>query len=102
MSGRFQSPRRTVENRSAHYRSVIAQPKPRQTSEIIQIAPVQVFGRNTTVVVPDSENVLLVREKVHVTPGSSDFTFVLHDRVLGFRDGTFFAAWDLLGRGKLQ
>ena len=50
----------------------------------------------------DSKNVLLIGEKVHVIPGYSDFTFVLHDRVLGFRDGTVFAAWDLLGRGKLQ
>jgi hypothetical protein len=35
-------------------------------------------------------------------PGYSDFTFVLHDRVLGFRHGRIEAVWDLLGRGKLQ
>ena len=35
-------------------------------------------------------------------PGYSDFTFVLHDRVLGFRGGRVEAVWDLLGRGKLQ
>jgi D-serine deaminase-like pyridoxal phosphate-dependent protein len=53
-------------------------------------------------IVTDSKNVLLIGEKVHVIPGYSDFTFVLHDRAFGFRDGTVYAAWDLLGRGKLQ
>jgi D-serine deaminase-like pyridoxal phosphate-dependent protein len=45
---------------------------------------------------------LRIGEKVHVIPGYSDFTFVLHDRVLGFRKERVSAAWDLLGRGKLQ
>ena len=46
----------------------------------------------------DSQNDLPIGEKVHVVPGYSDFTFVLHDRVLGFATGaskpygTFWAA----------
>jgi D-serine deaminase-like pyridoxal phosphate-dependent protein len=43
-----------------------------------------------------------IGEKVHVVPGYSDFTFVLHDRVLGLRRGRVEAVWDLLGRGRLQ
>jgi D-serine deaminase-like pyridoxal phosphate-dependent protein len=50
----------------------------------------------------DSQNDLPIGEKVHVIPGYSDFTFVLHDRVLGWRGGRVEAAWDLLGRGCLQ
>jgi D-serine deaminase-like pyridoxal phosphate-dependent protein len=45
---------------------------------------------------------LKIGEKVHVVPGYSDFTFVLHDRVLGLRSGRVEAVWDLLGRGRLQ
>ena len=43
-----------------------------------------------------------IGEKVHVIPGYSDFTFVLHDRVLALRSGRVEAVWDLLGRGRLQ
>jgi D-serine deaminase-like pyridoxal phosphate-dependent protein len=43
-----------------------------------------------------------IGEKVLVVPGYSDFTFVLHDRVLGHRNGTVESSWDLLGRGMLQ
>ena len=50
----------------------------------------------------DSEIDLPIGEKVQVVPGYSDFTFVLHDRVLGMRRGRVEAVWDLLGRGKLQ
>jgi D-serine deaminase-like pyridoxal phosphate-dependent protein len=50
----------------------------------------------------DEENVLFIGEKVHVIPGYSDFTFVLHDRVLGYRDGKVSTVWELSGRGKLQ
>jgi hypothetical protein len=39
---------------------------------------------------------------VFVIPGYSDFTFVLHDRVIALRDGRVEAVWHLLGRGKLQ
>ncbi len=45
---------------------------------------------------------LKIGEKVHVVPGYSDFTFVLHDRVLGCRHNKVEAVWDLLGRGRLQ
>jgi D-serine deaminase-like pyridoxal phosphate-dependent protein len=48
------------------------------------------------------ETVLQIGEKVHVIPGYSDFTFVLHDRVIGLRGGRVEAVWDLLGRGCLQ
>jgi D-serine deaminase-like pyridoxal phosphate-dependent protein len=54
------------------------------------------------VVSTPSANELRIGEKVHVIPGYSDFTFVLHDRVLGFRNGKVQAAWRLLGRGCLQ
>jgi D-serine deaminase-like pyridoxal phosphate-dependent protein len=49
---------------------------------------------------PGSE--LKIGQKVQVVPGYSDFTFVLHDRVLGCRSGRVEAVWDLLSRGKLQ
>jgi D-serine deaminase-like pyridoxal phosphate-dependent protein len=45
---------------------------------------------------------LRIGEKLHVIPGYSDFTFVLHNRVLGYREGRVVAVWDLLGRGCLQ
>jgi D-serine deaminase-like pyridoxal phosphate-dependent protein len=45
---------------------------------------------------------LKIGEKVHVTPGYSDFTFVLHDRVVVQRAGRVEAVWELLGRGMLQ
>jgi D-serine deaminase-like pyridoxal phosphate-dependent protein len=54
------------------------------------------------VVSTPSANELRIGEKVHVIPGYSDFTFVLHDRVLGFRKGEVEAAWELFGRGCLQ
>jgi D-serine deaminase-like pyridoxal phosphate-dependent protein len=50
----------------------------------------------------DPKTALRIGEKVHVIPGYSDFTFVLHDRVLGFRQERVSAVWDLLGRGRLQ
>ncbi|MGE3821963.1 MAG: alanine racemase [Isosphaeraceae bacterium] len=45
---------------------------------------------------------LEIGEKVIVIPGYSDFTFVLHDRVLAQRDGIVESVWELTGRGKLQ
>jgi D-serine deaminase-like pyridoxal phosphate-dependent protein len=45
---------------------------------------------------------LEIGEKVHILPGYSDFTFVLHDRVLGLFRDRVAAVWDLLGRGRLQ
>lgn len=43
-----------------------------------------------------------IGKKVAVTPGYSDFTFVLHDRVLGHRQGRVEVVWPLLARGMLQ
>lgn len=45
---------------------------------------------------------LAIGDKVLVIPGYSDFTFVLHDRVLGHRRGIVEASWPLWGRGMLQ
>ena len=45
---------------------------------------------------------LAIGDKVRVIPGYSDFTFVLHDRVLGHRRGRVEASWALWGRGMLQ
>jgi D-serine deaminase-like pyridoxal phosphate-dependent protein len=56
---------------------------------------------HATVEVPDA-TVLAIGEKVGVIPGYSDFTFVLHDRVIGTRAGRVEAVWPLLGRGMLQ
>jgi D-serine deaminase-like pyridoxal phosphate-dependent protein len=50
----------------------------------------------------DRQNSLKIGEKVHVIPGYSDFTFVLHDRAVALRRGRVEAVWDLLGRGCLQ
>jgi D-serine deaminase-like pyridoxal phosphate-dependent protein len=55
-----------------------------------------------TTLTTSSTSVLQIGEKVHVIPGYSDFTFVLHDRVLGHRRGQVEAVWSLLGRGQLQ
>lgn len=43
-----------------------------------------------------------IGRKVQIIPGYSDLTFVLHDRVLGHRDGRVETVWPLLGRGLLQ
>lgn len=45
---------------------------------------------------------LRIGQKVEVIPGYSDFTFVLHDRVIGHRGGRVEAVWPLWGRGMLQ
>jgi D-serine deaminase-like pyridoxal phosphate-dependent protein len=45
---------------------------------------------------------LRIGDRVRVIPGYSDFTFVLHDRILAHRDGRVEACWPLLGRGMLQ
>ena len=54
----------------------------------------------TVEVPPDSD--LRIGKKLSVIPGYSDFTFVLHDRVIGCRAGRVESVWELLGRGKLQ
>jgi D-serine deaminase-like pyridoxal phosphate-dependent protein len=43
-----------------------------------------------------------IGEKLAVIPGYSDFTFVLHDRVLGIRGDRVESVWELYGRGMLQ
>jgi D-serine deaminase-like pyridoxal phosphate-dependent protein len=45
---------------------------------------------------------LKIGDRVSVIPGYSDFTFVLHNRVIGHRSGRVESAWELLGRGMLQ
>jgi D-serine deaminase-like pyridoxal phosphate-dependent protein len=45
---------------------------------------------------------LRIGQKIEVIPGYSDFTFVLHERVLGHRRGRVEASWPLWGRGMLQ
>lgn len=50
----------------------------------------------------DSAADLQIGSKLEVIPGYSDFTFVLHDRVLGHRNGVVEAVWALWGRGMLQ
>ena len=58
-------------------------------------------AEHATVAVPPGTQ-LPIGSKVHVIPGYSDFTFVLHDRVLGYRGHRIEACWDLLGRGRLE
>jgi len=40
----------------------------------------------------DPPNSLQIGEKLHIIPGYSDFTFVLHDRVIGLHHGDVTAA----------
>ena len=58
-------------------------------------------AEHTRVEIP-SDSPIRLGDRVAVTPGYSDFTFVLHDRVIAHRNGRVEAVWDLLGRGKLQ
>ena len=64
--------------------------------------PVVGLSAEHTTIALDTKTNLEIGEKVHIVPGYSDFTFVLHDRVLGTRGGRVEAVWDLLGRGRLQ
>jgi D-serine deaminase-like pyridoxal phosphate-dependent protein len=50
----------------------------------------------------ESQSPLKIGSKLHIIPGYSDLTFVLHDRVLGYRGGRVQSSWELWGRGKLQ
>jgi D-serine deaminase-like pyridoxal phosphate-dependent protein len=45
---------------------------------------------------------LKIGDKVELRVPYSDFTTVLHDQFLGFRNGTLETVWPILGRGKLQ
>lgn len=58
-------------------------------------------AEHTTVSIP-ADTALAIGDRVQVIPGYSDFTFVLHDRVLAHRQGRVEAVWPLLGRGQLQ
>ena len=58
-------------------------------------------AEHATVEVGPGED-LAIGDKVLVTPGYSDFTFVLHDRVIGHRRGRVESNWALWGRGMLQ
>ncbi len=76
-----------------------------QASPILRDYPdCQVVGLSAehATIALDPETNLDIGEKVHITPGYSDFTFVLHDRVLGVRRGRVEAVWDILSRGRLQ
>ncbi|MDR3638250.1 MAG: DSD1 family PLP-dependent enzyme [Isosphaeraceae bacterium] len=64
-------------------------------------AVLSLSAEHTTLAVLDGRE-LKIGKKVMVIPGYSDFTFVLHDRILGLRGGRVEAEWELLGRGKLQ
>jgi D-serine deaminase-like pyridoxal phosphate-dependent protein len=45
---------------------------------------------------------LSIGQKVQLIPGYSDFTFVLHDRIIAHRQGLVEAVWPILGRGMMQ
>lgn len=45
---------------------------------------------------------LKIGDKVEVVVGYGDFTTVLHDEFLGFRNNRLEVVWPILGRGKLQ
>jgi D-serine deaminase-like pyridoxal phosphate-dependent protein len=62
---------------------------------------VSLTAEHATVELAASDH-LRIGAKVEVIPGYSDFTFVLHDRVLGHRNGRVETCWPLLARGMLQ
>ncbi len=99
--------------------TVVSRPAPDRA--ILDIGQKSVSGHKTPPVLKDYPNSLIVGlsaehatvavaqgdelrigQKVEVFPGYSDFTFVLHDRVLAHRHRRVEAAWPLLGRGMLQ
>jgi 3-hydroxy-D-aspartate aldolase len=45
---------------------------------------------------------LKIGDKVELCVPYSDFTTVLHENFLGFRNGKLETVWPILGRGKLQ
>ena len=61
--------------------------------------PVIALSAEHATVSLDAKTNLQIGEKVHIVPGYSDFTFVLHDRVLGIRGGRVEAVWELLEPG---
>lgn len=58
-------------------------------------------AEHATVTVPPHSR-FFIGQVVAIIPGYSDFTFVLHDRVIGTRADRVEAVWPLLGRGQLQ
>lgn len=50
---------------------------------------------------PESQR-LRIGDKVELVVGYADFTTVLHEEFLGFRDEKLEVVWPILGRGKLQ
>lgn len=76
-----------------------------QTPPVIAEHPeCQILGlsaEHATVEVASGKS-LRIGDRVRVIPGYSDFTFVLHDRILAHRRGVVEACWPLLGRGMLQ
>jgi D-serine deaminase-like pyridoxal phosphate-dependent protein len=65
-------------------------------------SPITALSAEHATVALDPTSDWRIGDKVHVIPGYSDFTFVLHDRVMAHRRGRVVAVWELLGRGKLQ
>jgi D-serine deaminase-like pyridoxal phosphate-dependent protein len=99
--------------------TVVSRPGP--TRAILDIGQKSISGYRTPPVLPDypscvvtslsaehasldvpTDCPLKIGQKVSVIPGYSDFTFVLHDRVVAHRGGRTESVWELLGRGKLQ
>jgi D-serine deaminase-like pyridoxal phosphate-dependent protein len=76
-----------------------------RTPPVLQEYPdcciVGLSAEHATVSVGTGKN-LEIGDRVSVTPGYSDFTFVLHDRVIGHRADRVETVWELLGRGMLQ
>lgn len=50
---------------------------------------------------PESQR-LKIGDKVELVVGYADFTTILHEAFLGFRDDKLEVVWPILGRGKLQ
>jgi D-serine deaminase-like pyridoxal phosphate-dependent protein len=66
-----------------------------------EISITRLSAEHACLKVPDTLE-LPIGSKVEVIPGYSDFTFVLHDRVLGHRAGRVESSWELWARGLLQ
>jgi D-serine deaminase-like pyridoxal phosphate-dependent protein len=66
-----------------------------------EISITRLSAEHACLEVPDTLE-LPIGSKVEVIPGYSDFTFVLHDRVLGHRAGRVESCWELWARGLLQ
>lgn len=65
-------------------------------------AEVQILSAEHATLKVPADCPLRLGDTVRVIPGYSDFTFVLHDEVLGIRGEIVETCWRLLGRGMLQ